>query len=116
MKRPKISLIGAGQIGGVQAQLIAQRRIGDVVLYDVVEGVPQGKALDICHALSGWGSDVRVTGTNDYKDTAGSDLYVVTADGKVWGRPVGVTVASDGALLVTDDGSNSIWRVSYVAK
>ena len=79
MKRPKISLIGAGQIGGVQAQLIAQRRIADVVLYDVVEGVPQGKALDICHALSGWGSDVRVTGTNDYKDTAGSDLYVVTA-------------------------------------
>ena len=57
MKRPKISLIGAGQIGGVQAQLIAQRRIADVVLYDVVEGVPQGKALDICHALSGWGSD-----------------------------------------------------------
>jgi malate dehydrogenase len=79
VKRPKISLIGAGQIGGVQAQLIAQRRIADVVLYDVVEGVPQGKALDICHALSGWGSDVAVTGTNDYKDTAGSDLYVVTA-------------------------------------
>ena len=74
MKRPKISLIGAGQIGGVQAQLIAQRRIADVVLYDVVEGVPQGKALDICHALSGWGSDVSITGTNDYKDTAGSDL------------------------------------------
>jgi malate dehydrogenase len=79
VKRPKISLIGAGQIGGVQAQLIAQRRIADVVLYDVVEGVPQGKALDICHALSGWGSDVSVVGTNDYKDTAGSDLYIVTA-------------------------------------
>jgi len=79
VKRPKISLIGAGQIGGVQAQLIAQRRIADVVLYDVVEGVPQGKALDICHALSGWGSDVEVTGTNDCKDTAGSDLYIVTA-------------------------------------
>ncbi|HTO53115.1 MAG TPA: malate dehydrogenase [Myxococcota bacterium] len=79
MKRPKISLIGAGQIGGVQAALIAQRRLADVVLYDVVEGVPQGKALDICHALSGWGSDVSVVGTNDYKDTAGSDLYIVTA-------------------------------------
>jgi malate dehydrogenase len=79
VKRPKISLIGAGQIGGVQAQLIAQRKLGDVVLFDVVEGVPQGKALDICHALSGWGSDVNVTGTNDYKDTAGSDLYIVTA-------------------------------------
>jgi len=79
VKRPKISLIGAGQIGGVQAALIAQRRLADVVLYDVVEGVPQGKALDICHALSGWGSDVSVVGTNDYKDTAGSDLYIVTA-------------------------------------
>src|SRR5258706_12691781 len=79
VRRPKISLIGAGQIGGVQAQLVAQRRIADVVLFDVVEGVPQGKALDICHALSGWGSEVKRTGTNDYKDTAGSDLYMVTA-------------------------------------
>jgi malate dehydrogenase len=79
MRRPKISLIGAGQIGGVQAQLIAQRRLADVVLFDVVEGVPQGKALDICHALSEWGSDVRVRGTNDYKDTADSDLVIVTA-------------------------------------
>jgi malate dehydrogenase len=79
MRRPKISLIGAGQIGGVQAQLIASRGLADVVLYDVVEGVPQGKALDICHALSEWGSDVRVRGTNDYKDTAGSDLCIVTA-------------------------------------
>jgi malate dehydrogenase len=76
---PKISLIGAGNIGGVQAQLIAQRELADVVLFDVVEGLPQGKALDICHALDGWGSSVSVTGTNSYKDTAGSDLYIVTA-------------------------------------
>ena len=79
MARKKISLIGAGQIGGVQAQLIAQRKLADVVLLDVVEGVPQGKALDIAHALAGFGSDVSVLGTNDYKDTAGSDLYIVTA-------------------------------------
>ena len=79
MARKKISLIGAGQIGGVQAQLIAQRKLADVVLLDVVEGVPQGKALDIAHALAGFGSDVNVLGTNDYKDTAGSDLYIVTA-------------------------------------
>jgi malate dehydrogenase len=79
MKRPKIALVGAGQIGGVQAQLIAQRRLGDVVLLDVVEGVPQGKALDIDHALPGFASDVRIVGTNDYRDTAGSDLYIVTA-------------------------------------
>jgi malate/lactate dehydrogenase len=54
VKRPKISLVGAGNIGGVQAQLIAQRQLGDVVLLDVVEGVPQGKVLDIDHALDGW--------------------------------------------------------------
>jgi len=79
MARKKISLIGAGNIGGVQAQLIAQKQLADVVLLDVVEGVPQGKALDINHALAGFGSDVSVVGTNDYKDTAGSDLYIVTA-------------------------------------
>jgi malate dehydrogenase len=77
--RPKISLIGAGNIGGVQAQLIAQRQLADVVLFDVVEGLPQGKALDIGHALDGWGSEVTVLGTNSYADTAGSDLYIVTA-------------------------------------
>ncbi len=79
MARPKISLIGAGQIGGVQAQLIAQRQLADVVLFDVVEGVPQGKTLDIAHALAGFASDVSLVGTNDYKDTAGSELYIVTA-------------------------------------
>ena len=79
MTRPRISLIGGGQIGGVQAQLIAQQRLADVVLFDVVEGLPQGKALDINHALDGWGSDCSVVGTNSYEDTAGSDLYIVTA-------------------------------------
>jgi malate dehydrogenase len=79
MARPKISLIGAGNIGGVQAQLIAQRQLADVVLFDVVEGLPQGKALDIGHALDGWASAVSVVGTNSYADTAGSDLYIVTA-------------------------------------
>ena len=53
----KISLIGAGNIGGVQAQLIAQSQLADVVLFDVVEGLPQGKALDINHALDGWQTD-----------------------------------------------------------
>jgi malate dehydrogenase len=77
--RPKISLIGAGNIGGVQAQLIAQSQLAAVVLFDVVEGLPQGKALDIGHALDGWGSSVSVVGTNSYADTAGSDLYIVTA-------------------------------------
>ncbi|MEE2704103.1 MAG: malate dehydrogenase [Myxococcota bacterium] len=79
MARPKISLIGAGQIGGVQAQLIAQRRLADVVLFDVVEGIPQGKALDINHALAGFQSESLVTGTNDYREIAGSDVVIVTA-------------------------------------
>jgi malate dehydrogenase len=79
MAKAKIALIGAGQIGGVQAQLIAQRQLADVVLFDVVEGVPQGKALDIAHALAGFGSDVSILGTNDYRDIAGSDLVIVTA-------------------------------------
>jgi malate dehydrogenase len=77
--RPKISLIGAGNIGGVQAQLIAQRQLADVVLFDVVEGLPQGKVLDIGHALDGWSSAVSVAGTNRYADTAGSDVCIVTA-------------------------------------
>jgi malate dehydrogenase len=79
MPRAKIALIGAGQIGGVQAQLIAQRQLADVVLYDVAEGVPQGKALDIAHALAGFNSDVSVRGTNDWRDVAGADLVLVTA-------------------------------------
>jgi malate dehydrogenase len=79
MARRKISLIGAGQIGGVQTQLIAQRQLADVVLFDVVEGMPQGKGLDISHGLPAWGSDVRITATNEYKDIEGSDLVIVTA-------------------------------------
>ncbi len=79
MARAKISLIGAGNIGGVLAQLAAQRELGDVVLFDVVEGLPQGKALDISHASPLAQTDARILGTNDYADTANSDLYIVTA-------------------------------------
>ena len=79
MARAKISLIGGGNIGGVLAQLAAHKQLGDVVLFDVVENMPQGKTLDISHALPIAASDSRVIGTNDYKDTANSDLYIVTA-------------------------------------
>ena len=79
MARAKISLIGAGNIGGVLAQLAAQRELGDVVLFDVVEGLPQGKALDLSHASALAQTDVRILGTTDYADTANSDLYIVTA-------------------------------------
>ncbi len=79
MARKKIALIGGGQIGGVLAQLIALRQLGDVVLFDIVEGLPQGKSLDIVEASRVDGFDVNVKGTNDYKDLEGSDLVIITA-------------------------------------
>ncbi len=79
MSRKKIALIGGGQIGGVLAQLIAQKQLGDVVLYDIVEDMPQGKALDIAEASRVDGFDVKITGTNDYKDIKDSDLVIITA-------------------------------------
>jgi len=79
MARKKIALIGGGQIGGVLAQLIALRQLGDVVLFDIVEDMPQGKTLDIAEAARVDGFDVNVKGTNTYKDIAGSDLIVITA-------------------------------------
>ena len=79
MARKKISIIGGGQIGGVLAQLIALRKLGDVVLFDIVEDMPQGKSLDIAEASRIDHFDVKVTGTNDYKDINGSDLVIVTA-------------------------------------
>ncbi len=79
MARKKIALIGAGQIGGNLALLAAQKELGDVVLYDVVEGVPQGKALDLMQARAMDGFDVRITGTNKYDEVAGADVVIVTA-------------------------------------
>ncbi len=79
MGRKKIALIGGGQIGGVLAQLIAMRRLGDVVLYDIVEDMPQGKTLDIGEAARIDGFDANVTGTNNYKDIENSDLIIITA-------------------------------------
>jgi malate dehydrogenase len=79
MSRKKISLIGGGQIGGVLTQLIAKRQLGDVVLYDIVQDMPQGKALDISEAARVDGFDVKVTGTNSYEDTKDSDIVIITA-------------------------------------
>ncbi len=79
MGRKKIALIGGGQIGGVLAQLAAMRRLGDVVLYDIVEDMPQGKTLDIGEAARIDGFDANVIGTNDYKDIENSDLIIITA-------------------------------------
>ncbi|MDF1611804.1 malate dehydrogenase [Stygiobacter electus] len=79
MGRKKISLVGGGQIGGVLSQLIAQKQLGDVVLFDIVEGLPQGKTLDIVEASRVDGFDVNMKGTNDYKDLEGSDIVIITA-------------------------------------
>jgi len=79
MARPKIALIGGGQIGGVLAQLCALRELGDVVMFDIVEGLPQGKMLDIAEASPVDGFDIDLKGTNDYKDIAGASVVIVTA-------------------------------------
>ena len=79
MPRPKIALIGGGNIGGVLAEQIAYRELGDVVLFDVVEGLPQGKALDIAEGAPLMDSDMTLRGANDYKDIAGADLVIITA-------------------------------------
>ena len=72
MGRKKIAVIGGGQIGGVLAQLVAQKQLGDVVLFDIVEDMPQGKTLDIAEASRVDGFDIKVQGTNTYKDIAES--------------------------------------------
>jgi malate dehydrogenase len=79
MSRKKIALIGGGQIGGVLSQLIAQRQLGDAVLFDIVEDMPQGKSLDIAEAARVDGFDANITGTNDYKDIKNADLVIITA-------------------------------------
>jgi len=79
MARKKIALVGAGQIGGTLALLVGLKELGDVVLFDVVDGVPQGKALDLIEASPVEGFDVRFTGANDYAAIAGADVVIVTA-------------------------------------
>jgi malate dehydrogenase len=78
-KVPKIALIGGGNIGGTLAHLISIKELGDSVLFDISEGLPQGKVLDIQQALAIEGSNTKLKGTNDYKDIEGSDLIIITA-------------------------------------
>jgi malate dehydrogenase len=75
----KISIIGAGMTGATTAHWLAERELADLVLVDVVEGMPQGKGLDMLEAMPIIGSDTHILGTNDYADTAGSDIIIVTA-------------------------------------
>ena len=77
--RKKISLIGAGQIGGTLAHLISIKELADVVLFDVVEGIAKGKALDIAQSTPVDGHDINITGTSNYEDTKNSDVIIITA-------------------------------------
>ncbi len=79
MKRPKVSIVGAGTVGTAAAHWIASQELADVVLTDIIEGLPQGKALDILQAGPIAGFDAQVTGSNDYAATASSDVVIVTA-------------------------------------
>ncbi|MEO9211531.1 MAG: malate dehydrogenase, partial [Caulobacteraceae bacterium] len=79
MARAKIALIGAGMIGGTLAHVAAREALGDVILFDIVDGVPQGKALDLSEATPVIGADVSLKGTSDYADLADADVCIVTA-------------------------------------
>ncbi len=78
-RRPKITVVGAGNVGASVAQYTVERELGDVVLVDVIEGVPQGKALDLLQAGPVHGYDSRLTGSNTYEDTGDSDIVIITA-------------------------------------
>lgn len=79
MARKKIALIGGGQIGGTLAHLAALKELGDVVIFDIAEGLPQGKALDLSQSAPVDGFNAKLSGTNDYADIAGADVVIVTA-------------------------------------
>src|SRR4051794_33284007 len=79
MKRHKIALIGAGQIGGTLAHLIGLKQLGDVVMFDIAEGVPQGKALDLAQSSPVDGFDAKFMGVNSYEGIDDADVCIVTA-------------------------------------
>ncbi len=79
MARNKIALVGAGNIGGTLAHLVGLKELGDVILFDIVEGVPQGKALDLAESSPVEGFDCAMKGANNYADIAGADVVIVTA-------------------------------------
>ena len=79
IQRRKVTVIGAGNVGATTAQRIAESGLADVILVDIVEGLPQGKGLDLAEAAPVMGHDARIIGTNNYDDTKGSDIIVVTS-------------------------------------
>jgi malate dehydrogenase len=79
LSKPKVTVVGAGNVGASLAELIVRSGLADCVICDIAEGIPQGKALDMSEAAMLWGSSSSITGTNDYADTAGSSVVVITA-------------------------------------
>src|ERR1035438_1430483 len=77
--RKKVTVVGAGNVGATAAHWLAAKELGDVVLIDIMEGIPQGKALDLLQAMPVEKRDANITGTNDYADTANSDIVIITA-------------------------------------
>ena len=75
----KVTVVGAGHVGATSAQRLAEKELGDVVLVDIIEGVPQGKALDLAEAAPIEKYDAQLTGTNAYEATEGSDIVIITA-------------------------------------
>src|SRR3984893_3063184 len=96
--RKKVTIVGSGNVGATSSHGIAAKELADVVLIDIIEGVPQGKGLDLLEAMPIEKRDSSITGTNDYKDTANSDIVVVSACSP---RKPGM---SGGGLLNTNDG------------
>ena len=78
-RRNKITIVGAGNVGATAAHWAAQKHLGDIVLVDIVNGVPQGKALDLAESAPVMGFDLKIVGSNGYDETAGSDVVVITA-------------------------------------
>ena len=101
--RNKVTIVGAGQTGGSMARDLAARGYADVVLLDVVEGLPQGKALDITQAAPIVGFDSHVSGTNDWKDTASSDVVIITS-----GRPRGPGMSRDDLVAANTEIVRSV--------
>jgi malate dehydrogenase len=107
---PKISVIGAGNVGASLAQRLAEKAFADIVLLDIVEGLPQGKALDIMQTAPVTGCDIHITGSNDYADTAGSEVVVITCGAS---RKPGMTrdqLAKTNAAIIGEVTRNVAWH------
>ncbi len=103
--KAKVSIIGAGHVGSTTAHLILQSGIADVVLYDIAEGVPQGKALDLVEATPLWNVSATCRGANDYRETSGSDIVVITA-----GLPRKPGMSRDDLLLANAEIITAVVR------